>query len=167
MTKKIEVLMDNGGGLQLQTAKHCHSYESSRMAEQCATDIQEFLRSGDTSGWDGMTARQYKQELGIFLKIPLTDPDVEEVQSRNNRRTLDTERFLRLGAPTRFIPGQEHPHYVSRQFREQVAARNKLLKGTKHSHVEPSPSNEATNSGEAKASKANEDLKARQGSVVE
>jgi hypothetical protein len=37
----------------------------------------------------------------------------------------------------------------------------------KHSPVEPSPSVEATPSGEANASKANEDLKARQGSVVE
>ena len=61
--KKIDVLMDNGGGLQLQTAKYCHSYESSRMAEQCATDIREFLRSGDTSDWEG-NEPQYRRESG-------------------------------------------------------------------------------------------------------
>ena len=50
MTKKIEILLDNGGGLQLQTAKFTHNYED---AEQCAEDIREFLTSGDTSDWEG------------------------------------------------------------------------------------------------------------------
>lgn len=50
---KIEILLDNGGGIQLQTAKFTHSYETGRTAEQCAKDIRAFLESGDTSDWEG------------------------------------------------------------------------------------------------------------------
>jgi len=56
MTKKLEVLMDNGGGLQIQTANFCHSYEGRSVegvAEQCAIDIRNFVASGDTSDWEG------------------------------------------------------------------------------------------------------------------
>ena len=79
MPKKIEVLMDNGGGLQLQTAKYCHSYESSRMAEQCATDIREFLKSGDTSDWEGNEA-QYRREAGKWDQT-LSRPEIETLIS--------------------------------------------------------------------------------------
>lgn len=51
--KKIDILLDNGGGIQLQTAQYCHSYEGPRIAEQCADDIRAFFDSGgDTSDWD-------------------------------------------------------------------------------------------------------------------
>lgn len=53
MSKKIEIIMDNGGGLQLQTTKFAHSYESTKKAQQCADDILEFMLSGDTSEWEG------------------------------------------------------------------------------------------------------------------
>jgi hypothetical protein len=33
MEKKIEILLDNGGGLQLQTAKFAHSYETARAGQ--------------------------------------------------------------------------------------------------------------------------------------
>jgi len=64
MSKKIEILLDNGGGLQLQTAKFAHSYQSSKAGEQCATDIRDFLKSGDTSDWEG-NQPEYRREPAL------------------------------------------------------------------------------------------------------
>lgn len=50
MLKKIEILLDNGGGILLQTAQYCHSYDWPQYA---ADDIRCFLASGDTSDWEG------------------------------------------------------------------------------------------------------------------
>lgn len=75
----------------------------------------------------GMTSRQYKQELGVHLKIPLTDPDVEQLQKRRRAQDFDLAKMLALGVNSRFKPlleGESRPRYVSRQFREEVGARN-------------------------------------------
>jgi len=64
MNKKIQILLDNGGGVQMQTAKFTHSYESSRMGEQCAEDIRAFLKSGDTSYWEG-NQPEYRREASL------------------------------------------------------------------------------------------------------
>lgn len=79
MSKKIEILLDNGGGLQLQTAKFVHSYESDNMAEQCAEDIREFLQFGDTSDWEN-NQPEYRREAGLHAEEGvLTRADLEAI----------------------------------------------------------------------------------------
>lgn len=48
--KQITIMIDNGGGIQLQTAKFCHNYDSGADA---ARDIRQFVAGVDTSDWDG------------------------------------------------------------------------------------------------------------------
>jgi hypothetical protein len=53
MTKKIEIILDNSGRLQLQTAKFTHLYDGADQITQTADDIRMFLRGSDPAGWDG------------------------------------------------------------------------------------------------------------------
>lgn len=73
----------------------------------------------------GATAREYKKEMGIFLKIPLTDPDLESLQREKNLQTLDMKKFLENGQGTRFEKDERRDRYVSKQYSETLAARNK------------------------------------------
>ena len=51
MNKKIEILLDNAGGIQLQTRTFCHDYAKPAMAAQ---DIGAILEKGaDISDWEG------------------------------------------------------------------------------------------------------------------
>lgn len=52
--KQIVIMLDSGGGIQLQTARYCHSYDAHGRGEQCAHDIRDFFtNNGDTSDWEG------------------------------------------------------------------------------------------------------------------
>jgi hypothetical protein len=77
------------------------------------------------TGRHKMSAREYKTELGIFIKIPLTDPDLEALQKERNAASFDRERFLENGFGTRFLGGPT-PHYVSAQFRQSIRDMNKV-----------------------------------------
>lgn len=68
-----------------------------------------------------ISAREYKQEIGIELWIPLTDPDLEELQKRRCAEHFDRDKFLAIGAASRFQRGESRPRYVSKQFRENLA----------------------------------------------
>jgi hypothetical protein len=49
-TKMIEVIFDNGGGINVQTDTYTHNYDD---AAQAATDVKAILDGESTSGWDG------------------------------------------------------------------------------------------------------------------
>lgn len=44
------IILDNGGGITLQFGEYAHNYDDPRHA---AVDIREWLKTGDTSQWDG------------------------------------------------------------------------------------------------------------------
>jgi hypothetical protein len=56
MVTKLEVILDNGGGLTVQCDEFVHSYDGSSydaMAKHAATDVRELLNGADPSDWDG------------------------------------------------------------------------------------------------------------------
>lgn len=51
MSTKATVIFDNGGGVTLQLGRaFAHHYQD---AKQAAKDAMEYLRTGNTTGWEG------------------------------------------------------------------------------------------------------------------
>lgn len=46
----FELIFDNGGGVQLQTAGYVHSYDE---GAQCARDVRDLLEDNSTDDWEG------------------------------------------------------------------------------------------------------------------